>query len=228
MESNFQAQGWNINGKSQTLQRQNGWRNESLKKLKGKIPHLYFSFFLFFLIQTHILLPRFFFLCSVLWGTLCCFSIASLEINQSNTHWSPEGNGEESDSLPALSHDRGAMRQIWKSALPLWTPASFKQAISEEGQEKPECFDISPLLAQPIPAGTGAWTVESLLAPAQKFWDALSLCNTKKTFSLLNILISLSFMCVCKPRSNWNWSTIEMTEKQTNWKKDNYFIYFNI
>ncbi|EMP39562.1 Zinc finger protein DPF3 [Chelonia mydas] len=72
--------------------------------------------------------------------------------------------------------------------------ASFKQAISEEGQEKPECFDISPLLAQPIPAGTGAWTVESLLAPAQKFWNALSLCNTKKTFSLLNVLISLSFM----------------------------------
>ncbi|CAM5121843.1 unnamed protein product [Eretmochelys imbricata] len=103
-----------------------------------------------------------------------------------------------------LSQDRGAIWQISKSALPSWTPASFKQAISEEGQEKPECIDISPLLAQSIPAGTGAWTVESLLAPAQKFWNALSLCNTKKTFSLLNILISLSFMRVCKPRSNWN------------------------
>jgi len=78
-----------------------------------------------------------------------------------------------------------------------------------------------------VSSGTGAWTVGSWLPTVQRnSGDALSRCNTK---NFLKALISLSFKHVYKPRSNWNWSTVELTEKQTNWKKTlNYFIYFNI
>jgi len=68
-----------------------------------------------------------------------------------------------------------------------------------------------------VSSGTGAWTVGSWLPTVQRnSGDALSRCNTK---NFLKALISLSFKHVYKPRSNWNWSTVELTEKQTNWKK---------
>lgn len=68
-----------------------------------------------------------------------------------------------------------------------------------------------------VSSGTGAWTVGSRLPTVERsFGDALSWCNTKKFFK---VLISLSFKRVYKPRSNWNWSTVELTEKQTNWKE---------
>lgn len=93
-----------------------------------------------------------------------------------------------------------------QSAVPLWTPASFKQDISEEGRKKPRCFDTSPLLALTfhtrVSSGTGSWTVGSWLPTVDRSsGDALSWCNTKKFFK---VLISLSFKCVYKPRSNWN------------------------
>ena len=44
-----------------------------------------------------------------------------------------------------------------QSALPSWTPASFKQDISEEGREKPGCFDTSPILALPLPYPCFIW-----------------------------------------------------------------------
>lgn len=91
-----------------------------------------------------------------------------------------------------------------QSALPSWTPASFKQDISEEGREKPGCFDTSPCPdpSVPVSSGTGAWTAGSRLPTVQRSsGDALSWCNTKNFFK---VLISLSFKHVYKPRSNWN------------------------
>lgn len=104
-------------------------------------------------------------------------------------------------------------------------PHGLQHPSSKTFQKKAERSQdaLIRLLSLPWPfrtrvsSGTGAWTVGSRLPTVERSsGDALSWCNTKKFFK---VLISLSFKRVYKPRSNWNWSTVELTEKQTNWKK---------
>lgn len=91
------------------------------------------------------------------------------------------------------------------------------------------CFDL-PLIAwyfhTCVWSSTEAWTVESLLALAQRsLGDSLSLCNTKKMFRIFwNYPFFKCYMCVhaceracvCKARLNWNWSTVQLTENNKN------------
>lgn len=86
-----------------------------------------------------------------------------------------------------------------------------------------------------VSANTGAWIVEkppARLSSAQRSpGNGLSLCNKKIFFFLiLNSSLHFLYMSVRKvPRSDWNCSTIEITEnKLTRKKKVNCFIYFNI
>lgn len=106
-------------------------------------------------------------------------------------------------------------------------PSKTLQKAAERSQDA-----LILLLSLPWPfhthvsSGTGAWTVGSWPPTVERSsGDALSWCNTKKFFK---VLISLSLKCVYKPRSNWNWSTVELTEKKQTEKRLNYFIYFNI
>lgn len=72
------------------------------------------------------------------------------------------------------------------------------------------------------------------LSSAQRsLGNGLSLCNKKIFFPFLKFFITFSLsVCEKVPRSDWNCSTIEITEhEQTDEKKKkrvNYFIYFNI
>lgn len=109
-------------------------------------------------------------------------------------------------------------------------PHGFQQPSSKTFQKKTErSQDALILLSLPwlcctrVPSGTGAWTVGSWLPTVERSsGDALSWCNTKKFFE---VLISLSFKCLYKPRSDWNWSTVELTEKQTNWKRQLFYLF---
>lgn len=109
-------------------------------------------------------------------------------------------------------------------------PRGFQQPSSKTFQKKSErSQDALILLSLPwlfhirVPSGTGAWTVGSWQPTVERSsGDALSWCNTKKFFE---VLISLSFKCVYKPRSDWNWSTVELTEKQTNWKRQLFYLF---
>lgn len=109
-------------------------------------------------------------------------------------------------------------------------PRGFQQPSSKTFQKKTDrSQDALILLSLPwlfrtrVPSGTGAWTVGSWLPTVEKSsGDALSRCNTKKFFE---VLISLPFKCVYKPRSDWNWSTVELTEKQTNWKRQLFYLF---
>lgn len=104
-------------------------------------------------------------------------------------------------------------------------PHGLQHPSSKTFQKKAERSQDALILLLSLPwpfrtrvsSGTGAWTVGSWLSTVERSsGDALSWCNTKKFFK---VLISLSFKLVYKARSNWNWSTVELTEKQTNWKK---------
>lgn len=118
------------------------------------------------------------------------------------------------------------------------TLASFKQAISEEGGKKPRGFALFlllfllllflfPCLAPScacVSANTGAWIVEkppAQLSSAQRsLWNGLTLCN-KKIFFFFKSSITFSVsVCETVSRSDWNCSTIEITEhKQTDKRK---------
>lgn len=76
-----------------------------------------------------------------------------------------------------------------------------------------------------VSANTGAWIVEKppvQLSSAQRsLGNGLSLCNKKIFFSFLKFFITFSLrVCEKVPRSDWNCSTIEITEhKQTDKRK---------
>lgn len=86
-----------------------------------------------------------------------------------------------------------------------------------------------------VSANTGAWIVEKppaqLSSAHRSLWNGLTLCN-KKIFFFFFLKSSITFsVSVCEKvsRSDWNCSTIEITEhKLTKEKRLNYFIYFNI
>lgn len=91
-----------------------------------------------------------------------------------------------------------------------------------------------------VSANTGAWIVEkspaqlisAQLSSAQRsLGNGLSLCNQKTFFFfflIFKFFVAFSLnVCEKVPRSDWNCSTIEITENKLT-KKVNYFIYFNI
>lgn len=162
------------------------------------------------------------------------FPIASPEINQSHTCSRPLGRWRRPSTLlafPRVNSCAGLVKsQLWPGDAGILQASHLKKGS--------KAADL-PLLPCPAPscacvsASTGAWTVEEPPAPLssarRRLGNGLSLCNKKIFLLFLKFSITFSLrVCVKVPRSDWNCSTIEITENKLMGKKELTILFISI
>lgn len=142
VKSNFQMQEWNIRRK--VMDSAVTEPPEAALTEERRIPHSIFPSPLApvykhinscWMIKSPVFLLLFFFY-SALQALCLMFPIASPEINQSNTCSRPLGRWRRPSTLLAVPRTDSCATLVKSQLYDLGTPASFKQAISEEGDKK--------------------------------------------------------------------------------------------
>lgn len=162
VKSNFQMQEWNTSRKSWTQQWQNNLRPPPRSRSKEWYLAVYFPPPLppvdkhKFPLDDQVSRIFFYFFYSALQALCFIFPIASPEINQSNTCSRPLGLWRRPSTLLAVPGIHSGAVLVESQFYDPGTPASFKQAISEEGEKKqwwlaPPLPSSPPSLPLPLP-----------------------------------------------------------------------------